>query len=408
MSYKKYYIYKEQYSVDGGQTWVDTGNETTSGDPIGSYETLEECEGYSPYYYSFTYTMTDNTTGKNECSSSSAITPTEINNIDESHNTLKSVVVGECVESINNRAFSYPKALLSVDMSNSNITTIGDNAFSPYWVPGEYGVLTAVTFSPMLTTIGEAAFRWCKTIRTFDLPNTVTSIGQYAFSDCTSLYDISSLSGTSVTKINHYTFSGCTSLTKIELPTSCQEIGYFAFRGCTSLRNFDLKNVTTIGSSAFYGCTSLSSITFANGTTSIPTSCFNRCSGLTSVTIPNSVITIGSDAFAYCSQLSSVTLSNSLLTIDYNAFVGCNSLTSCTIPSSVISIGNRAFNSDSIGQGSSLTYIECLSTIPPTLGTNVFNGSYPIYVPDGSVEDYKAATNWIEYIDRIKPISEKP
>ena len=139
--------------------------------------------------------------------------------------------------------------------------------------------------------------------------------------------------------------------------------------------------VTTIGDSAFYNCSSLSSVTISNSVTSIGDSAFYFCSSLSSVTIPDSVTTIGDSAFRYCSNLTNVTIPNSVTSIGNSAFRYCHNLTSITVN----------------------------STTPPTLGgTYVFNNSYcPIYVPSGSVDTYKSATNWSTYASRIEPISSK-
>ena len=123
----------------------------------------------------------------------------------------------------------------------------------------------------------------------------------------------------------------------------------------------------------------LTSAAIKSGVTSIVGYAFYNCISLTSIEIPNSVTSIGEKAFYNCTSLSSVTIPNSVTSIDSNAFRGCSSLTSITV------------NAET----------------PPTLGTNVFNytNDCPIYVPSGSVNAYKSATNWSKYASRIQAIS---
>ena len=125
---------------------------------------------------------------------------------------------------------------------------------------------------------------------------------------------------------------------------SVTSIGSWAFYDCTSLTSITIPQITSIGDYAFYYCRSLTSITIPNSVTSIGSSAFTYCSGLTSITIPNSVTTIGDRAFYYCSSLTSVTIGNSVTSIGDKAFYGCSSLTSITIPNSVTSIGSAAFS----------------------------------------------------------------
>ena len=182
----------------------------------------------------------------------------------------------------------------------------------------------------------------------------------------------------SVTSIGNSAFSGCTSLTSITIPNSVTSIGSSAFFGCTGLTSITIPNsVTSIGDGTFWRCSSLTSITIPNSVTSIGSSAFSGCTGLTSVTIPNSVTSIGYYAFEGCTGLTSIvvesgnatydsrdncnalieTATNALLrgcnitiipngvtSIEGGAFLGCTGLTSITIPNSVTSIGNGAFS----------------------------------------------------------------
>ena len=167
----------------------------------------------------------------------------------------------------------------------------------------------------------------------------VVCIGDYAFSDCTSLTSIRI--GTKGIEIGSGAFYKCTSLTKVDIPYA-GVIGNYAFYGCSGLTTIP-KIATSIGDGAFGSCSGLTSVTIPEGVTSIGANAFQYCRGLTSITIPNSVTTIGGGAFVGCSSLTSVSISGNVTSIGENAFKGSSSLTSFSIPKSVTTIGKAAF-----------------------------------------------------------------
>ena len=353
--------------------------------------------------------------------------------------------------------------------------------------------LTSVTIPNSVTSIGNQAFYNCTGLTNLTIPNSVTSIGDAAFAACTGLtsivvaqgntvYDsrnncnaiIETASNTlivgckntsipnSVTSIGDYAFYGCTGLSSITIPNSVTSIGDYAFGRCSGLTSVTIGNsVTTIGNRAFYGCSGLTSVTIPNSVTSIGSSAFygtgiynnhpngvlyvdkwvcdykgdepsgnlilqsdsrgiansafSGCSGLTSVTIPNSVTTICDNAFEGCSGLTSVTIPNSVTAIGDGTFYGCSGLTSVTIPNSVTTIGDMAFaRCDSlltIRIGTSLNDIgnyafACgnLKAIynarprPAAIDLNVFDGvdhnTCVLYVPRGYAQIYWANSEW--------------
>ena len=194
----------------------------------------------------------------------------------------------------------------------------------------------------IVTSIGEYAFCDCTSLTSVTIGNSVTSIGEDAFQNCTRLTSVTI--GNSVTSIGYGAFNWCESLKNVTIPDSVTNIGDNAFYKCTSIKSVTIGNsVTSIGDCAFYECTNLTSVTIPNSVTSIGGSAFCDCTSLTSVTIPNSVTSIGRFAFANCTRLTSVTIGNSVTSIGRDAFAFCTSLKNVTIPDSVTSMGGYAF-----------------------------------------------------------------
>jgi len=179
-------------------------------------------------------------------------------------------------------------------------------------------------------------------IKKITIPDSVTSIGSYAFYYCTALINV--IIPDSVTSIGSYAFYNCTSLMNVTIPDSVTSIGSYAFYSCTSLMNVTIPDsVTSIGSYAFSGCTSLTNIVIPDSVTSIESYVFYNCTALTNVTIPDSVTSIGSYAFYGCTSLASIVIPDSVTSIENEAFNGCTLLTNITIPARVTNIGNNAF-----------------------------------------------------------------
>ena len=221
----------------------------------------------------------------------------------------------------------------------------------------------------------------------------VTSIGDRAFSSCTSLTSVTIPE--SVTSIGKEAFAHCWLLPSIVIPNSVTSIEYETFWKCHSLTSITIPNsVTNIEYGAFMECTSLTSITIPNSVTSIGDFAFEKCSSLTSVTIPESVTSLGCGAFQYCTSLTSVTIPESLTAIG-GIFFDCYNLASITIPKFVTDIGESTFC-----RCHSLTSVTCEATTPPSCGSSTFyevDKSIPVYVPANSVEAYKSAAGWWEF-----------
>ncbi len=195
----------------------------------------------------------------------------------------------------------------------------------------------------------------------------------------------------SVTSIGDQAFQDCSSLTSITIPNSVTSIGDHAFRDCISLTS-PIYNAHCFA----YMPTSYSgAYTIPEGIKQIAGGAFQDCSSLTSITIPNSVTSIGVLVFYGCSNLTSVTIPNSVTSIGVSAFSGCKSLTSITIPNSVKSIGTYAFY-----YCKSLTSVTSLAEVPPTLGNDAFymvSKDIPVYVACGAVSAYQLAKGWRDF-----------
>ena len=199
----------------------------------------------------------------------------------------------------------------------SSVTSIGNSAFSCC------SSLSKVVIPTSVTSIGHNVFQGCSSLSEIVIPDSVTSIGNSAFSGCSSLSKI--VIPTSVTSIGDWTFSGCSSLSDVVIPSSVTSIGGWAFKDCGSLSTIVIpSSVTSIGDSAFYGCDSLSEIVIPSSVTSIGDSAFSSCRSLSKIVIPSSVTSIGGLAFKDCGSLSTFVIPSSVTSIGHSAFYGCN------------------------------------------------------------------------------------
>lgn len=209
------------------------------------------------------------------------------------------------------------------------------------WI-GYRSRIVKVNIGNLVTTIGNYAFYNCTELKELIIPNSITSIGE---NTCYACYSLNNLKvGNSVKVIKMNAFRHCYDLINLEIGNSVKTIERYAFLGCTKLTELILPNsVTHIGESAFSGCTKITKLTFGDSITDIDDSAFMSCSGLTELVIPNSVITIKGRAFSNCHGLTKISIGNSVTTIGAHAFISCARLTEFNIPSSVTNIGEWAF-----------------------------------------------------------------
>ena len=187
-----------------------------------------------------------------------------------------------------------------------------------------------------VTVIGKFAFSYCTSIKSVTIPEGVTSIELDAFGNCTSLESVTILDG--VTSIGGAAFYNCTSLESVTIPDSVTSIGAEAFYNCTNLKNVTIpEGVTDIGSFAFYKCKNLKSVIIPKGVTSISMNAFDSCTSLESIMFEeiSQLTEIGGEAFDDCTSLERVIIPNGVIKILDSAFADCTSLESVEVPSSV-------------------------------------------------------------------------
>ena len=257
----------------------------------------------------------------NNCSSlESIVIPNSVEDIQDGAfsccASLKSVTIGTSV-----------KKCVSAFASCDNLTTVTvhSKTVGEYWFNGHKSIKTVV-IGDEVESIERNAFKNCSGITSLTLGKSLTTIGDEAFRLCSGLTSVSIPN--SVTRVGTYLFYGCTSLKNVSLGNSLQNINDYMFYGCTSLANIDIpSSVTRIGGGAFANCTGLTDITIPNSITYIYGSPFSGCSGLTSMTIHCKHVGLW---FNGIQSLKEVVLGKEVTSIDGNAFGGCKAIEKIT------------------------------------------------------------------------------
>ena len=324
-------------------------------------------------------------------------------------NNITSCQINDNCKFIVNNAFSGCNNLATISIPNS-VSFIGQDAFNncgnldlnlydnayylgnnenPYMVllRAKRTTITSCDIHNDCRIICYNAFKQCKDLPSVTIPNSVISICDYAFSEC-SMTSVSIPN--SVVSIGNRAFYNCDGLTSVTIPNSVIDIGNAAFSDCDRLSSVIIgDSVSNIGNYAFNSCDRLSSVTIGNSVKTIGDNAFNYCNNLTSIDIPESVISISSEAFYNCNGLRSVNIPNSVKTIGSQAFYGCTSLRTIVIPESVTSIESDAFSGFS-----NIDYVVSKASTPPTLDGDAFASIDTIHVPIDYIDDYKAARIW--------------
>ena len=461
-----------------GLTSVTIGNSVTS---IGNYAFVN-CTGLTSVTIPNSVTSIGDGAFYNCTGLTSVTIPNSVTSIGDGAfngcSSLTSVTVPNSVTSIGSSAFSGCSGLTSVTIPNS-VTSIGNWAFE------ECSRLTSVTIGNSVTSIGESAFYGCSgltsvvwnakncstsggfgsqvksfvfgsevekipasccsgmsNLTSVTIPNSVTSIGNHAFYNCTGLTSVTApailfndafdifvsknlgmpsqikqltinggelteegfdrihasyrkletidLSAVENTEISDEAFKGCYNLKTLRLPAGLTQIGYMATAECVNLESIVIPaSVEEIGDRAFEDCRSIQTITFGGAPAGAPGR-FNAPAASTS-----QLRRIGNWAFYNAHELQNLEIPEGVTEIGDGAFYGCTYLEEMVLPSSVQSIGDNCF-----ALCAKLTKITCNAVTPPTIQAKTFydvKRQIPVYVPDEAVSAYEDDTYWQEF-----------
>ncbi len=250
---------------------------------------------------------------------------------------LENVEFPSALQAIGNNAFNNTKALNEDIVFPNTVRTIGESAF-------RYSGITGITLPSSLEKVSNRSFAVCPNLAgNVTIPVNVEVIEEYAFYEDANIQSLSM--GESVTHIGQRAFSACRGMTTATISESIQVLGDYAFGFCESLTSqIILPNATDIGSFAFTECKLLPTIEINSTLTEIKESTFAGCSNFTNVYIPTNVKTIGKNAFLRCGGMTDLTIAEGVVTIGEQAFHQCSLITEVEIPASVKTIGNGAFN----------------------------------------------------------------
>jgi hypothetical protein len=301
------------------------------------------------------------------------------------------------VTSIRYYAFSDCDALETVSLPAS-LTNISGNPFfgctsltSIIVDPGNPNYRHSADNKMLLSKNGTTLIGYPSAAGTITLTG-ITSIGGYAFFNCTALETVSL---PAVTSIDAYAFSDCTALKTVSLP-SATNTGDYAFHGCRTLETVSLPAATTIDDMTFAGCIALKTVSLPAATT-IGTRAFEGCFALETLSLP-AATSIGGYAFFYCTALETLSLP-AATTIGTGAFYDCTALETLSLPAAT-SIGINAF----FATGTKALTLTLGST-PPAVGTSMFSyvtaaKTVTVKVPSAALSAYgpsptdTTADNW--------------
>ncbi len=321
---------------------------------------------------------------------------------------IKSFTFGDEVETIP-ASLCYGMPITKIMIPNS-VQSIGDKAFA------YCSRLSEITIPNSVKSIGEEAFRDCTGFKSVTIPENVTFIDVNAFYQCSNLttvtWNAKNCSTTYTVFGNDYE-TGCP-ITSFTFGDQVESVPAYLCQYMEKLTSVTLpESVTTVGEWVFNGCSGLTAPVFNKhvfakmpttytGTYAIPegiktivVGAFRECTELTGVTIPNSVTSIGELTFVDCSSLQHLAIPESITSLGDGTFYGCTGLEDLILPATLQAIGRECF-----ACCSQLQKMTCLASIPPTIERNTFydvKREIPLYVPEKSMETYKAADYWKEF-----------
>ena len=288
-------------------------------------------------------------------------------------------------------------AIVTHEETNYSVTEIADYGFD-----GMMDFYGSLTIPNTITKIGNYAFSGCDGFDGITIPEGVITIGDNAFSNCTSFTGALTIPN-SVTSIGDYAFFNCINFTgALTIPNSVTSIGDYAFYNCINFKGaLTIPNsVISIGANAFESCTKITEVTISENVKEIPQMCFRGCSRLKTITIPDNVTYIGNQAFYGCRKISNLKFPKKLKSIGASAFSGCEEVSTIIIPKEVTNIGDECFSNCEYLNKITITTSE----VPNLGGKKVFESTsdtLEIYIPANLYDGYMSDSNWYSYKDRI-------
>ena len=305
--------------------------------------------------------------------------------------------------SIGEGCFRNCCSLTSITIPNS-VTSLGD------WCFGYCSVLTSVTIPSSVNKLGCYCFYGCSSLTSITIPFSVTKISELCFANCSSLESITvddknteydsreNCNAIIETKTNRMV-SGCKNTV---IPPSVTSLGDYCFTACTSLKSINIpSSVTSLYKYCFWECLSLTSITIPSSVVGLGENCFSYCPSLVSIIVDknnkvfdsrencNAIIYSESNTIVF--GCSTTVIPSSVTGLGNGCFEGCHSLDSIKIPSSVTSLAVRCF-----WNCSSLKTVTC--EMPKAIKGDFFLDTpinqATLYVPEASLESYKTTYPW--------------
>lgn len=361
------------------------------------------------------------------------------------NNQIAAFAIGDGITYINEESFNHDVQTI---LFNGTIDQWLDKQWSPTQIATIYNLyindekLVDLVIPDGITRLNENVFNGCISLQSVSVPTSVSEWGDNAFNNCDNIKAVyitdlekwcnikcNAFSGTPLHVAKHLYLNNCEITGELVIPNTLDSVGNWAFVNCVGISSVVIpEGILSIGDGSFNTCKNITSVSMPNTLKNIGFASFMACESLQNLIVPDNVEMIDQYAFRNCYNLESVTLGKGLTEIGNWSFSDCHKLrtvicqenlqrigsiafgydsllTAIEFPSSVTSIGEVAFY-NCIG----LKSIICRAANPPSLGGNVFNAvdrSIPLYVPAESIDAYKTADQWNEFLN-ILPIGSIP